>query len=217
MNHSDALLSILCILYQENHWDGDCTNRYESLYSMSWASSTLSWSRLFTMNHFCCGTGLESFERIRTDLPGGGDNGWGILYGRVLECAAATGLNRKPNFIAVDWAHIGDVKEIADYLTFGGKIGGIGDKYMCRSGLDCATGSCSRDHQCQCQLCDAKHIYCSGCNAGESCVSIRDGIHECTSNVSQLVTSSSGPIERNPYILLTCAAAIVVFLLDVFR
>lgn len=167
------------------------------------------------MNHFCCSTGLESFERIRTDLLGGGDNGWGVLYPRVLECAAANGLNRKPNFIAVDWAHIGDAFEISEYLTIGGQIGGIGERYLCHTGLHCATGSCSSDQRCQCQLCDSKKMYCSGCHAGESCVAIRDGIHECTSNVSQLVRAqmNSDVAEKKHSTLLVVAAVIVLFMI----
>lgn len=69
------------IFSKENHWQGgldECTNRFGETQT-PWAPKTISgyhkWSRLFTMNHFCCATGIESLERVRTDLIGGGDNG----------------------------------------------------------------------------------------------------------------------------------------------
>ena len=52
--------------------------------------------------------------------------GWGVLLPRVFMCTAANGHHLKPNFIAVDWAHIGEASAIAEYLTIGGKIGGLG-------------------------------------------------------------------------------------------
>ena len=118
----------------ENHWQGGlgkCTNRNGSeLDATPWGSKTivraLPWPRLFTMNHFCCTTGIGSFERTRENLPGGGDNGWGMLYPRILMCMAANGHHIKPTFIAIDWAHLGDAFSIAEYLSFGGKIGGLG-------------------------------------------------------------------------------------------
>jgi hypothetical protein len=170
------------------------------------------------MNHFCCATGVESFDRVRSELPGGGDNGWGKLYQRVLQCIEANGLQIKPNTIAVDWAHIGDALEVAEYLTIGGKLGGIG--YSCNSGLDCATGSCSNDHHCQCQLCDADNMYCVGCNAGESCVSIYDGLSKCTANISQVLVksqSNSGCNMEKKHMVFYGVAAIATLLVSWVR
>jgi hypothetical protein len=200
---------------QENHWEGGldtCTNRYGTT-EAPWTTTKITgyrqWSRLFTMNHFCCATGVESSERTKTDLPGGGDNGWGILYPRVLMCVAANGQGFKPNFIAIDWAHLGDALEVADYLTIGGKIGGIGQS--CYTGLDCATGSCSHRKRCQCQLCDANSVYCSGCNAGQSCVSIKQGENVCSSSTHSALRNSGVSDQKSSLFVITAAALIAVF------
>lgn len=168
------------------------------------------------MNHFCCGSGIESFERVRPELSGGGDNGWGVLYPRVVACTAANGLNIKPNFIAVDWAHIGDAFEVAEYLTIGGKIGGIGQH--CATGIDCATGSCDMtNRRCQCQVCDADNMYCNGCNAGESCISIRDGSNEC-SNSFQIAESQlgSGAAVTKSYLVFVLSLLIHIWIIYLF-
>jgi len=60
----------------ENHWKGidECAPRY------MWQEATASlpgkegWTRMFLMNHFCCGSGPDA--RDATVLPGGGNNGW---------------------------------------------------------------------------------------------------------------------------------------------
>ena len=66
---------------QENFWVGidGCSARYED----EWGSKKVSlegnqsWTRLFFMNHFCCGSGGESYPTVVGEgLLGGGDNGW---------------------------------------------------------------------------------------------------------------------------------------------
>ncbi|KAL9188833.1 hypothetical protein ACHAXT_007211 [Thalassiosira profunda] len=99
----------------QNHWlkglDG-CSPRngwYEGL-DIPWGSRTVRgkpWTRLFLLSHFCCAMGTESLRRVQTDRIGGGDNGWGVLYPRIVHCMEESGHNLKPNYIAVDWAHIG--------------------------------------------------------------------------------------------------------------
>mmetsp|Transcript_26339 Transcript_26339/g.43450 ORF Transcript_26339/g.43450 Transcript_26339/m.43450 type:complete len:459 (-) Transcript_26339:478-1854(-) len=119
------------------------------------------WTRLFTMNHFCCSTGIESLHRCNPSRIGGGDNGWGTMFPRIMLCIAESRLGRKPNFVAVDWFHIGDVHEIVDYMNFGGMLG-VGQR--CETGLDCATGSCSAEKLCHCQLCSVStSADCNGC------------------------------------------------------
>ena len=113
------------------------------------------------MNHFCCPTGIESLHRVNPSRIGGGDNGWGTLFPRIMLCIASSGLGRKPNFVSVDWHHIGDVHEIVDYMNFGGKLG-VGQN--CETGFDCATGSCSAEKLCHCQLCGTNtSANCSAC------------------------------------------------------
>lgn len=118
------------------------------------------WARLFTMNHFCCSTGIESLRRVNPNRIGGGDNGWGMLFPRMMLCIAESGLGRKPNFVSVDWVHLGDVHEVIDYMNFGGKLG-VGQS--CETGLDCATGSCSTENLCHCNLCSSTSASCSEC------------------------------------------------------
>ena len=165
------------------------------------------------MNHFCCATGVESLERVRPDLPAGGDNGWGTLFPRVANCTAANGLHKKPNFIAIDWAHIGDAFDVAEYLTIGGKIGGLGQN--CNTGFDCATGSCSPNHQCQCTLCDARTQYCDGCNAGESCISVDKGFNECISltmhHATQTQLNSGAAEKTNIFIVAAISISVYTF------
>ena len=207
----------------ENHWEGldECTNRYGSKDTYPWNTKTINgsqhWSRLFTMNHFCCATGVESLERVRTELRAGGNNGWGALVPRVGACTAANGLNKKPNYIAIDWAHIGDAFDVAAYLTIGGKIGGLGQK--CNTDIDCATGSCSQNHQCQCTQCDARTQYCDGCDAGESCVSVESGYNECISltmpHTHRTHIMSSGASEtKNSFIVATISSIYIALCLE---
>lgn len=142
----------------ENHWKGSldsCSPRNGIAdrhvpWSMPYiAGFDKTWARLFTLNHFCCSTGIESLRRVNPSRIGGGDNGWGTLFPRMMLCIAESGLGRKPNFAAVDWVNIGDVRDIVDYMNFGGMLGGVGQR--CESGLDCATGSCSADKVCHCK------------------------------------------------------------------
>ena len=117
-------------------------------------------------------------------------------------CKEANGRSLKPNFISIDWAHIGkvlrvglhavsplqhehtnctflsgDAHEIADYLNFGGRLG---TGQPCNSGLDCATGACSPQGRCQCQTCETGCI--SGCLSEETCISSNvTGVHHCVS------------------------------------
>ena len=103
-----------------------------------------------------------------------------------MACTAANGLSVKPNYVAVDWAHVGDAADVVDYLNFGGRLG-TGQR--CDSGLDCATGACSEDmHQCHCQQCDSAATHeCSGCDAEESCISTGEkGVHACIPNKSDI-------------------------------
>jgi len=101
----------------ENHWLkglDKCSPRNENVedYDTPWKPRHIggkTWSRLFTLNHFCCVTGIQSFERVKPENIGGGDNGWGILYPRIEMCMVENGHSLKPNFIAVDWSHIGRV------------------------------------------------------------------------------------------------------------
>ncbi|KAL7540701.1 hypothetical protein ACHAXR_010513, partial [Thalassiosira sp. AJA248-18] len=131
---------------------------------------------------------IESLQRVKPENIGGGDNGWGVLYPRAVLCTYANGNSIKPNYLAVDWAHIGDAHEIADYLNHGGRLG---TRQKCRSGLDCATGACSVSKRCHCQICKANCT--SGCGLGEECVSIEseDGIHACVSNTGVVHTPSN--------------------------
>ena len=76
------------------------------------------------MNHFCCGSGPDAKGgTVGEDLIGGGNNGWGRLYARVLQCMSNNG-GFKPNFIALDWvSQSREALEIRDFLNFGGRIG----------------------------------------------------------------------------------------------
>lgn len=102
-------------LVMENHWLGGldtCSNRIEGFEHLDipWHYRTIfprPWSRLFTMNHFCCGSGIESLPRAQPDNIGGGDNGWGTLYPRTKLCQEANGYDRKPNYLAIDWVDLG--------------------------------------------------------------------------------------------------------------
>lgn len=183
----------------ENHWQGSldsCSPRFASYPNYPWSTPYItgfdrSWPRLFTMNHFCCSTGIESLHRVNTNRIGGGDNGWGVLYPRTLLCVAESKMNhKKPNFIVVDWTDIGDVLQVADYWNFGGRLGGIGNR--CESGLDCATQSCSiLNWQCQCNLCANDESCKSGCNDDERCVTIEEGVNMCiTLNVTDVASVS---------------------------
>ena len=179
----------------ENHWKGSldsCSPRNGYIannFDIPWSIPYISgfdkgWARLFTMNHFCCSTGVQSLRHVNPSHLGGGDNGWGVLFPRMMLCIAESGLDRKPNFVAIDWVNIGDVHEIVDYMNFGGKLG-VGQR--CESGLDCATGACSVKKQCHCQLCSSTG--CSGCQDDESCVAIEDGVHVCATSIATNATN----------------------------
>lgn len=74
----------------------------------------INWTRLFTMNHF-----RNAFEsRFRA----GDDNNWDGLYPRIKNCMTKNRLNRKPNYIAMDFVHHGDGLEVSEVLTDGGII-----------------------------------------------------------------------------------------------
>ncbi|ELU8564822.1 hypothetical protein [Vibrio parahaemolyticus] len=74
-----------------------------------------SWPRLFTMNHF------REFGWFGWFTPN--DNSWDGLYPRVVDtCIPATGLNIKPNFVALDFISDGDGKQIVDVLNHGGIV-----------------------------------------------------------------------------------------------
>ncbi|KAL7544455.1 hypothetical protein ACHAWF_007832 [Thalassiosira exigua] len=103
----------------ENHWGkglNKCSPRNEYMEGLDvpWTTRNVwgkPWPRLFTLNHFCCATGVESLRSVQPKNIGGGSNGWGILYPRVMMCMDANGYGLKPNYIAVDWAHIGYVAQ----------------------------------------------------------------------------------------------------------
>ena len=232
VHSSDYGIMLRSNIVMENMWgslDG-CTprNAYIAEWDVPWAPRHITetenrkrkWTRLFTMNHFCCDTGIESLTRVKPENIGGGDNGWGILYPRVMMCMAENGHMMKPNFIAVDWAHIGDANEVADYLNFGGRLG-TGQR--CQSGLDCATGACSVSQHCHCQICGSARPGCSGCDVGESCVKIvESGVHECTSNVSGMAHTDTGTdspkataaiFSRRPALVIKHTLMIISFLL----
>lgn len=177
----------------ENHWlNGlnDCTPRNKLWAPRRIAVANKKWTRLFTMNHFCCGTGMESLESVKPSNNGGGDNGWGVVYPRSQICTTANGHSIKPNYIAVDWCNIGDAFEVAEYLTFGGRLG-FGQP--CKTGLDCATGACSQKQRCHCQVCDDDPTWptCSGCDVNELCLTTIEGVNECSSTTGILLNSVS--------------------------
>lgn len=132
--------------------------------------------RLFILNHFCCPTGLESRLQVNPNLLGGGDNGWGVLFPRVLACTEANGQHLAPNYIAVDWADVGEGKQVVDYLN--GVIDTIGTGERCIADENCATGSCNRSSKrCQCQLCEG--LGCPGCSPSQTCALEDKGEHIC--------------------------------------
>eukprot|EP00956_Cyclotella_meneghiniana_P017184 scaffold27748_cov70-Cyclotella_meneghiniana.AAC.3 len=167
---------------RENDWRGitSCLSRY------NWQSNTVSlptntrWTRLFFMNHWCCDSGAESYGSTitsETPLLGGGDNGWGVLLPRIIDCMTSNG-GAKPNFIALDWVLEGEqARGIARYLNFGGSLG-VGQ--ACDSDDKCATSSCNDELRlCQCQSCNVDG--CGGCDSGQICLSSIDGLNECKS------------------------------------
>jgi len=102
---------------QENHWEGidECAPRFMWSYQYVSLPSNNYWSRLFFMNHFCCGSGpAAKGNTVGNGLIGGGNNGWGILYHRVQECISNNG-GYKPNFIALDW--VSQSQEAQDLRT----------------------------------------------------------------------------------------------------
>jgi len=167
---------------QENDWEGidACEARY------MWRSAQVSlasndyWTRLFFMNHFCCGSGPEAKgDTVGLGLIGGGNNGWGSLYPRVQQCMLNNG-GFKPNFIALDWVtQSTEAKEILAYLNFGGRLG---TGQTCTEDSHCATSSCSTALGiCQCQQCPSDRVtICLGCVSGQYCAPpSRDGMTTC--------------------------------------
>jgi hypothetical protein len=180
---------------KENDWRGivSCISRF------MWQSNTVSlpnnqkWTRLFFMNHFCCESGAESFGTVipqGTELFGGGDNGWGILYNRINMCMENNG-QAKPNFIALDWViESEEAKGVARFLNFGGALG---TRQACQSDEHCATSSCNvASNLCQCQVCSEDG--CGGCDSGEICLANGNGLNECRSiqNKQQIATMQEG-------------------------
>lgn len=129
------------------------------------------WTRLFFMNHFCCGSGPDSNgNTVGQNLIGGGNNGWGNLYPRVQQCMSNNG-GFKPNFIALDWVtQSKEAKEIREYLNFGGRLG---TGQTCTENSHCATSSCNVVlGVCQCQQCPSDRVdVCLGCESGQYCSS----------------------------------------------
>mmetsp|Transcript_22316 Transcript_22316/g.45722 ORF Transcript_22316/g.45722 Transcript_22316/m.45722 type:complete len:546 (+) Transcript_22316:3-1640(+) len=172
----------------------ECEGRYE------WGVDKVSldgndrWTRLFYMNHFCCDTGYDASPMTSDDQIGGGINGWGILYPRIEQCMSTNG-KKKPNYLAIDWVGMSpDVREIKDYLNFGGRLG-TGQK--CLNDSQCATSSCNiKLGVCQCQECFGALIgdeqVCPGCNNDEYCFSPGDGeLNECkTTSISTTTIES---------------------------
>lgn len=165
---------------QENHWEGidECESRY------MWGSEKTSlpsnnyWTRLFFMNHFCCGTGPDSKGNTAGSLIGGGNNGWGILYNRVQQCMSNNG-GFKPNFIALDWvSQSEEAQKVRDFLNFGGRLG---TGQACTDDLHCATSSCNiAMGLCQCQQCLPDSVdVCLGCETGQFCSPVDEEINMC--------------------------------------
>jgi len=166
---------------QENHWEGidECESRY------MWGSEKTSfpsndyWTRLFFMNHFCCGSGPGSKGlTVGQSLIGGGNNGWGILYNRVEQCISNNG-GFKPNFIALDWvSQSEEAQKVRDFLNFGGRLG---TGQACTDDLHCATSSCNiAMGVCQCQQCPSDSVdVCLGCETGQFCSPVDEGINMC--------------------------------------
>ena len=156
-----------------------------------WHTRTIwgrTWTRLFTLNHFCCGTGIESLPRVNPNNYGGGDNGWGVLYPRILMCMEANGFNAKPNYLVIDWVEVdSEAHEVADYLNFGGRLG---TGQQCRSDEDCATDSCGQHHhRCQCKICETGCI--SGCAFDEKCIVVQEtGRNVCASKTIENILAS---------------------------
>eukprot|EP00581_Thalassiosira_minuscula_P008905 CAMPEP_0183707840 /NCGR_PEP_ID=MMETSP0737-20130205/4279_1 /TAXON_ID=385413 /ORGANISM="Thalassiosira miniscula, Strain CCMP1093" /LENGTH=820 /DNA_ID=CAMNT_0025935571 /DNA_START=148 /DNA_END=2610 /DNA_ORIENTATION=+ len=191
---------------QENDFDGidDCGPRY------MWRSEKVSlsnndyWTRLFFMNHFCCGSGPDSNskkESVGQNLIGGGNNGWGRLYPRIQQCMSANG-GVKPNFIALDWvSQSKEAKEIKDFLNFGGRIG---TGQACELDSQCATKSCNgRAGICQCEACpyDGAVDVCLGCESGQYCFSTGGGILNTCRNKqagAQMTSPTAGTQTRPP-------------------
>jgi len=205
-------------IVMENHWQkglDKCYSRYASLEFVEgqpWETRTIkgkSWTRLFTLNHFCCATGIESLQRVSPSRVGGGDNGWGILYPRIEMCAEANGHGKMPNFIAIDWSHIGDAHAVAHYLNFGGRLG-TGQR--CVTGRDCATSACSKTNHCQCAICEPG---CSGCRVDETCVITENGEHGCKNASGVITTNQSNTIKLQGIGLIIFQ--IVFFRLFIFR
>ncbi|EDM68919.1 hypothetical protein PE36_19980 [Moritella sp. PE36] len=103
------------------------------------------WSRLFSMNHF-------------PNVPHSGiaasDNNWDGLYPRIIDtCMPATLLDKKPNFIAVDFIEQGDVQEITEVLNEGGVIfyegNGATQNIVCGIGGDKTRYIPSGEHGCE--------------------------------------------------------------------
>lgn len=168
---------------RENDWRGidSCNPRSQ------WQSEKVSlpnnqqWSRLFFMNHWCCESGADTFGTTvsqGSELIGGGDNGWGVLYNRIKMCMNNNG-GVKPNFIALDWVmESKEAHDVTRFLNFGGALG---TNQLCESDEHCATFSCnSMLKLCQCRECSDG--VCGGCGTDEVCLAGGDGaLNECRS------------------------------------
>lgn len=171
---------------KENFWEGleDCTERYQwDSDKVSFPNSSLSWSRLFFMNHFD-----SVADTVGEDLLGGGTNGWGRLYPRIKQCMESNG-SIKPNFISLDWVlQVGEALEVAQYLNlnFGGRIG---SGQRCLDDSHCATEACNTLLDvCQCKECllvDSDGFNsCLGCEAEQYCAPVTNSLNECLDNPS---------------------------------
>jgi len=180
---------------QENDWQGIdiCENRY------AWGAGKVSlpsnnrWTRLFFMNHFPGGTGPDSrVDTVGENLIGGGVNGWGILYRRILECMSSNG-GFKPNYIALDWVvESKEAREILNYLNLGGRIG---TGQACTDDSHCATSSCDIDDGiCQCQQCPLNTVdVCLGCETGEYCTTVGGNMNMCKQKNAGTISGSTKP------------------------
>lgn len=137
----------------------------------------------------------------------------------LVGASIATKLNRHHTCFFL--SRISDAHEVVDYLNFGGRLG---TGQPCKSGLDCATGACSKTtHRCHCQICEEDNNCTSGCISGETCVDIKevDGVHGCMTNVSGVVhivpPSNSGEIRQFQGPLLFILQALVMLRIFAMR
>ncbi|KAL9183449.1 LOW QUALITY PROTEIN: hypothetical protein ACHAXT_004305 [Thalassiosira profunda] len=181
-DHPDLIDSEFGFMYdrevmQENDWRSldECVSRYMWGNEKVSLPSNDSWTRLFKMNQFCCGTGPDSVsfkDTVGQGLIGGGNNGWGNIYTRVQQCKESNG-GFKPNFVALDWS--AEAQQIRDFLNFGGRLG---TGQTCTDDSHCATSSCNVQlGLCQCEECPADSVdVCLGCGSGEYCAAGDDQV-----------------------------------------